>query len=175
LGAGGVGVAADPVLYDPPETELSMPANFPEEALVEVRDLHRAREVLAVVEIVSPGNKDDTEARKAFAGKCLSYLSKEIGLVVLDIVTDRLANLHNQIVRLAGRGEPFVVADEPATSAAAYRPVHRKRKDVIDIWTWPLAIGATLPAVPLALKGFGCVRLDLEATYAEACERSRIP
>jgi hypothetical protein len=32
-----------------------------------------------------------------------------------------------------------------------------------------------LAGVPLVLKGYGCVRLDLEATYMEACARLRIP
>jgi hypothetical protein len=172
---GGVGVAAEPVLYTPPETDLSMPAQFPEDILVEVRDLQHARQVLAVIELVSPGNKDDTDARESFAGKCLSYLAKGMGLVVIDIVSDRLANLHNVLIRHAAKDAKLLMAGEPPLYVAAYRPVHREKKDVIDLWTWPLVIGSALPSVPLALKGYGCVRLDLEATYSEACERSRIP
>jgi hypothetical protein len=172
---GGVGVAVEPVLYTPPETDLTMAADFPEDILVEIRDLHRARQVLAVVELVSPGNKDDEEARESFAGKCLSYLAKGIGLVVIDIVSDRLANLHNVLARLAKQDAKLRMAGDPPLYATAYRPAHRNKEDLIDLWTWPLAVGSPLPAVPLALKGFGCVRLDLEATYAEACERSRIP
>jgi hypothetical protein len=172
--AGGVAVAAEPITYAPP-VGLTMPADFPEEVLVEIRDLQHARRVLAVVELVSPGNKDDSAARQGFAGKCLSYLARGLGLVVIDVVTEHHRNLHNELVRLAGHGDSFLMAGDPPVYAAAYRPVHRKKEDLIDLWTWPLAVGAALPAVPLALKGFGCVRLDLEATYAEACERSRIP
>lgn len=172
---GGVGVAAEPVTYTPPATGLTMPAAFPPEILVEIRDLHRTRQVLAVVEVVSPGNKDDEQTRLAFAGKCLSYLSKGIGLLVMDIVTNRLANLHNTLVHLGKQDTRFEMVGSPPIYVAAYRPVHRNREDVIDLWHWPLAVGSPLPAVPLALKGFGCVRLDLEATYTEACERSRIP
>jgi hypothetical protein len=172
---GGVGVAVEPVLYTPPATGMSMSVNFPEDILVEIRDLQRARQVLAVVELVSPGNKDDAEARSVFAGKCLSYLAKGIGLVIIDIVSDRLANLHNVLIHLAENDAKFLIPGDPPLYVAAYRPVHRNKEDLIDLWHWPLAIGAALPAVPLALKGYGCVRLDLEATYAEACEHSRIP
>src|SRR5437763_11226170 len=67
---GGGGVAAEPGAYTPP-TATTLPADFPEEGLVEIRDLHRARQVLAGGTLVSPGNKDDEEAREAFAGKWL--------------------------------------------------------------------------------------------------------
>lgn len=173
-GTGGTGVATEPVLYAPPAPALAMSAHFPEEVLVEVRDLRRARQVLGVLELVSPGNKDD-EARTTFAGKCLSYLAKGIGLVVIDIVTDRLSNLHNALVELGKQESKFEMPGDPPTYAAAYRPVHRAGQDLIDLWHWPLAVGGPLPTIPLALKGFGCVALNLDATYAEACERSRIP
>ncbi len=172
---GGVGVVVEPVIYSPPASNLTMTAAFPEEILVEIRDLYRARQVLAVIEIVSPGNKDDAQAREAFAGKCLSYLAKGLGLVIIDVVTERLANLHNVLVRLARQDETLVMPGDPPLYVAAYRPIRRNKEDLIDLWQWPLAVGSALPAVPLALKGFGCVRLDLEATYSEACERSRIP
>jgi len=171
----GVGVAVEPVLYTPPATSMTMSADFPEEIMVEIRDLHRARQVLAVIELVSPGNKDDTIARESFAGKCLGYLAKGMGLVIIDIVSDRLANLHNELVRAAGREATFLMANDPPLYAAAYRPVHRRMKDVIDLWTWPLSIGGVLPSVPLPLKGVGCVQLDLELSYTEACEHCRIP
>ncbi len=173
--AGGVGVAVEPVLYTPPEADMTMSAKFPEDILVEVRDLHRARQVLAVVELVSPGNKDDAQAREAFAGKCLSYLAKGRGLVVIDIVSERLANLHNELIRLIGYESKLLMADDSSLYATAYRPVSRNKKDMIDLWTWLLTIGGALPAVPLALKNVGCVRLDLEASYTEACEHCRIP
>ena len=174
-GTGGLAVAIEPVLYAPPVPELSMSAEFPEEVLVEIRDLQRGRQVLAVVEIVSPGNKDDEEAKLSFAGKCLSYLSKGIGLVVLDIVTEGAENLHNVMIHLAKQDVQFEMAGDPQTYAASYRPVRRKRQDFIDLWHWPLVVGEALPTIPLALKGYGCIALNLEATYSEACVRARIP
>lgn len=170
---GGLAVATE--VYAPPATDLSMPADFPPETKIEVKDITDDYRVIGVVEIVSRGNKKEQSEREQFAAKCLSYLGKGIGLVVIDIVTDRGWNLHNELVRLAEKDDKFLMAGDPPIYVTAYRPVNRKKKDLIDLWLWPLAVGSPLPAVPLALKGFGCVRLDLEATYAEACERSRIP
>jgi hypothetical protein len=172
---GGVAVAVEPVVYSPPDTELVMPVAFPVEYTVEIRDTDRASRVVAVIELVSPANKKEAHRREQFAGKCLSYLAKGLGLVIIDIVTERLWNLHNQLVRLAGHDLKLLMAGDPPLYVTTYRPVHRNKADVIDLWLWPLTIGAMLPGVPLALKGFGCVKLELETTYSEACERSRIP
>jgi len=171
---GGVAVATAPEVYSPPAAELSMPAAFPQEYEVEIRDTHRASRVIGVIELVSPANKKEASKRAQFAAKCLSFLGHGIGLVVIDVVTERLWNLHNELVRLAGHDSKFLMPNDPPLYVTAYRPVHRDREDVIDLWSWPLAIGSALPAVPLALRDFGCVRLELEATYSEACERDGI-
>lgn len=171
----GVGLALATEVYAPPAATVSIPAAFPDELLVEVREFDEGRRLLAVVEIVSPANKKEADERTRFAAKCLSVLDKGIGLVVVDVVTDRHANLHNRMVELAGHDPSAAMADAPATYCVAYRPVSRDRETFIDQWHHPLAVGAPLPVVPLYLKGYGCVRLDLEATYREACERSRIP
>ncbi|MBX9627711.1 MAG: DUF4058 family protein [Gemmataceae bacterium] len=170
---GGAALAVE--VYAPPAATISVPAVFPDECMVEIRDQEAGRRLLAVVELVSPANKKEADERNRFAGKCLSYLYRGIGLVMIDIVTERHANLHNLMVELAGHDPASAVAGDPATYCVAYRPVSRKGETFIDEWHHPLAVGSPLPTVPLYLKGYGCVRLDLEATYAEACERSRIP
>jgi len=45
---------------------------------------------VAAIELVSPGNKDRPETCRLFAAKCVAYLTRGIGLVVIDIVTERL-------------------------------------------------------------------------------------
>ena len=173
---GGVAVAeaVAAVTYAPPATALSMPARFPDEFKVEVRDVENHYRVLAVVELVSKGNKKEADEREQFAARCLSYLGKGVGLVVIDIVTESHFNLHNELVRVAEHDAKFLMPDDQWIYTTAYRPVSRKKKDLIDLWQWPLAVGEALPAVPLALQGSGCVRLDLEASDVEACVRLRI-
>ena len=58
--------------------------------------------------------------------------------------------------------------------ATAYRPVHRQERTEIDLWREPLAVGQSLPTLPLAVRGLGCLPIDLEATYMEARQRGRI-
>ena len=174
-GAAPSSVAVMTETYAPPTTALHMPAHFPDEIKVEVRDVEDDYRILAVVELVSKGNKKEADEREQFAAKCLSYLGKGIGLVVIDIVTDSHFNLHNELVRIAEHDDKFLMPEDVWIYAAAYRPVSRRKTDLIDLWLWPLKVGEALPAVPLALKSYGCVRLDLEATYAETCARTRTP
>ena len=126
------------------------------------------------VELVSPGNKDRATERRAFATKCAGYLYSGIGLIVVDVVTERTANLHNEIVRVMD-GDPGLLMPEPGgLYAVAYRPVVRDWAAAIDQWVRPLAVGGPLPELPLRLVGDFFVSVDFEAAYQEACRRRRI-
>ncbi|HEX7376049.1 MAG TPA: DUF4058 family protein, partial [Pirellulales bacterium] len=130
--------------------------------------------LVGAIELVSPGNKDRLEARRAFAAKCVAYLTRGIGLIVADIVTNRLANMHNEIVASLGHSRPFTLDESMATYAVAYRPARRSVGDQIEIWPRPLTVGDSLPILPLALRGAETVPVDLDETYHEACVRSRL-
>jgi len=92
----------------------------------------------------------------------------------VDIVTNRLANLHNEVVGMLGHAEPFLLPASVTTYAAAYRPSRPPAGDQIELWPEPLAVGRALPVLPLALRNAGVVPVDLEETYAEARGRSRL-
>lgn len=94
--------------------------------------------------------------------------------MIVDIVTNRQANLHDELVRLLEKGDEFLLSPTPLY-ATAYRPVRSATSDQIEIWSAALSVGQSLPILPLALDKGACVPLDLEATYAEACQRSRLP
>jgi hypothetical protein len=160
--------------WAPPLPALVIPALFPDEIEVQVLGGPTGAQLVAAVELVSPGNKDRLEARRAFACKCASYLQMGIGLVVVDVVTDRLANLHDELMRLMEQGDGLLFPGTPTTYAAAYRPVRRKEADQVECWPAALAVGQPLPVVPLALRGGPTLPLDLEATYGEARQRSRL-
>jgi len=55
--------------------------------------------------------------------------------------------------------------------AVAYRPLYDDTGTHFQTWTFPLAIDAVLPAVPLSLEAEVCVPVDLENSYSEACRR----
>jgi len=168
--AGGVATAT----WAPPAATTVLDAVFPDSFEVQVIDSRDDALVVAVVELVSPRNKDRAEARQAFAVKCAAYLQRGLGLIVADIVTSRHADFYAELVQLLCQPESAGLLGEATLHAAAYRPIRRQEKNQIDVWLTPLAVGQTLPLLPLALRGGGCVPLDLEATYTTARERSRL-
>ncbi len=75
---------------------------------------------------------------------------------------------------MLGHAEPFLLAPSISTYAVAYRPSRQPSGDQIELWPEPLSLGGRLPELPLALRNAGVVPLDLEETYSEARERSRL-
>jgi hypothetical protein len=170
---GGTATLSAPV-WAPPVPALVLPAVFPDELEVLVYNSEGGPTLVAAVELVSPGNKDRAEYRQAFAIKCASHLQQGVGVVVVDVVTSRQANLHDELVRLLGQAPAFTFPGGAPLYAVAYRPARRPAGDQIDVWPAPLTVGQTLPIMPLPLRGFGCVPLDLETSYTEARQRSRL-
>jgi hypothetical protein len=126
---------------------------------------------VAAVELVSPGNKDRDEARRAFAAKCAAYLQQALGLIVVDIVTNRPSHLFAEL--MAQMYPDQSLPTDPPLTATSYRPVRVDGADSRELRVRPLEVGRPLPELPLALGGLGHVMLDLEATYEEARERGR--
>ena len=151
-----------------------MPIVFPDDIEVQVFSTVTGATLVAAIELVSPGNKDRPETRQAFAAKCVSYLTRGIGLIVVDIVTNRLANLHNEVMGLLGHGEAFLLTPAATTYAVAYRPSRQSSGDQLELWPAPLALNQPLPVLPLAPRNAGTVPVDLEMTYSGACQRSRL-
>jgi hypothetical protein len=168
--AGGVAVQT----WAPPMTTLVAPAVFPDDFAVHVHDQLDGAQLVAAVELASPRNKDRSESRRAFAAKCAAYLQRGIGLISIDIVTSRHANLHNELAQLLGWDGSLQMPADAFLYAVAYRPARRQERSEIDIWPVPLAVDGTLPLLPLALKRARAVPLDLETTYTHARQRSRL-
>lgn len=127
--------------------------------------------LVGAIELVSPANKDRPEHRDAFLAKCQTCLQQGLGLVVVDVVTNRHANLHRELVaRLGGspQGPP------PELYASAYHPLEREGSSCLDLWEEALTLGAALPTMPLWLRGVGCYPVDLEQTYQRTCRELRL-
>ena len=130
--------------------------------------------LVGAIELVSPSNKDRPTARRACALKCLNYLNAGIGLIVVDIVTERRANLHDEMAQLVSGAAPRFPGT-PALYAAAYRPFRRGDEEKVSVWPVPLTVGDVLPVLPHWLRAVAePVRVDLEAAYTEARQRSAI-
>ena len=168
----GTATAVQTRVWAPPTPVAVMPAEFPDDFEVQVFSNIAGPTLVAVIELVSPRNKDRDEARQAFAAKCAAYLQRGIGLIIVDTVTSRHANLHDELMTLLGQA--FAFPTPTPLYATAYRPAHREERNEIDLWREPLAVGQPLPTLPLAVRGLGCLPIDLEATYTEARQRGRI-
>jgi hypothetical protein len=167
-------VNQNPALDAPPRPGAVMPTVFPDVFGVRVFSSMTGPTLVAAIELVSPGDKDRDETRRAFAAKCATYLQQGIGLLVVDIVTSRHANLHDDLMALLGHTDGFVFPTPTPLYATAYRPAHREERNEIDLWRESLRIGQMLPTLPLAVRGLGCLPIDLETTYMEARRRGRI-
>ena len=163
-----------PLTWAPPAAARTMPAVFPDTFEVRVFSTTGGLTLVAAIELISPGNKDRPEERRAFAAKCASYLFQGVALIIIDVVTSRRANLHNETMRLMNAADEFLLSVEPDLYAVAYRPVLRGDKPEIDLWTAPVAVGQPLPTLPLRLTGDLFVPVDFEAAYMEACRRRRL-
>jgi hypothetical protein len=157
-----------------PAAVMTILIEFPDDLEVHVRDERDDARLVAVVELVSPANKDRPESRSAFAAKSAAYLYRGVGLVALDVVTGRRFNLHNELIDLLRVDSRFAMPEDALLYAVSYRPVKRGDADQIEVWPAVLKIGAELPVLPLALRGTQPVPLDLEAAYNDACRRSRL-
>jgi hypothetical protein len=169
-GPGGVAVQT----YAPPAATMVMPALYPDNLEVQVRDARDDARLVAVIELVSPRNKDRPEGRRAFAAKCAAYLQRGVGVITVDAVTTRQANMHNELVRLLELEDRFQMPADVSLAAVAYRPARRGGANELDVWATALAIGGPLPVLPLALLRQRAIPLDLEATYTEARQRMRL-
>ncbi|MFO0953779.1 MAG: hypothetical protein U0835_22010 [Isosphaeraceae bacterium] len=136
--------------WKPPEPELSVAVEWPEvdDVRVEVLTEEGDPRVAAAVELVSPRNKDWPRVRDAFAFKCVEYLRHGCGVVVVDVVTSRRADLRAGLFASLGAEPPADVS--PALSAASYRPAVRDGEGLLLAWPAALEVGRPLPTLPLA-------------------------
>ena len=102
-------------LWTPPAATMIIPAAFPDRFEVLVFESEGGARLVAAIELVSPANKDRDAHRRAFSLKCASYLCQGISLIVIDIVTSRQANLHDEIDAIA-RSRRSVFFPVPVTA-----------------------------------------------------------
>lgn len=165
------------VLWAPPQPSSISSIEFPEEEVFEIQVIRRfgGAQLRAAIELVSPGNKDRASNRHAFVVKCASYLHSGVSVVVIDVVTERQANLHAEVLQLLeiNGGTPW--KSPSGLDAVSYRIAGANGDHRLETWREPLAVGAMLPTLPLWLEPDLSVPLRLEQTYQAACASLRIP
>lgn len=166
---GGVAVAA----WAPAAPAILLDTEFPEPDEYEV-NIYRQDEfrLVATVELVSPENKDRPENRQTFVNKCEALLKKDVCVTIVDPVTNRTANLYGEL--LDELDAPRTAVSRSAIYAATCRGRRSGPRWRLESWEHELAVGATLPTLPLWLSPDLMVPLELEATYEDTCRGLRI-
>ena len=158
--SGGVAVATTkPAVF-------TLEAQFPDEFEVQINEFRDGMRLSAVIELLSPGNKDREAERRRFTSKCAAYLSLGVGVIVVDVVTNRRINLHNQLIEELGDGR-FPALPETPSYVAAYKP-DPWNANSIEVWPYAAPVGSPIPSVPLPLRDGPSIMVDLEGTYCEA-------
>jgi hypothetical protein len=173
---GRKGVAT--AVWVPPRPKIAVKVDFARLDSYEIRvyqDLGGA-ELRAAVELVSPANKDRAGSRLTFAAKCAGYLKHGIGLVIVDVVTARMANLHKELIKvLEVKSRRAAWQSSTGLYGIAYRTLSTCKGPRVEAWPETLALGHPLPTLPLWLAPDLCVPLRLEESYLATCRSLRIP
>jgi hypothetical protein len=170
------GAVGGTAVWAPPAPTLTLPLEIGPTDTFEVQVLRNfgGPQLRAAIELVSPGNKDRPSARRAFAAKCAGYLRKGVSVTVIDVVTERSANLHADILRALERTEEPFWESPTHLYAGAYRSVITAGKSHLEAWPHALALGEPLPELPLWLEVELSVPLRLEESYVVTCGSLRM-
>jgi len=165
---GGVATA----VWAAAEPSVAVETEIPDDDVYEVRiyDNARGRTLVAVIELVSPANKDRPEKRNAFVGKCAALLRSGIAVSIVDVVTVRQSNLYVELMAFLGQTDPTMSTETPAIYAASCRWLVQGERAFLQTWSHVLTVGQPLPTLPLWLAATRVVPLDLEQSYEKACD-----
>ena len=168
------GAAAAPQrIWAPPQPVQTIPFTpAPDNIEVRLFESSGGPTLIGAIELVSPANKDRAEHRQAFVSKCETYLHQGVGLLIVDIVTNRKANLQREL--LARLQFPEMNDTDESLYASAYRIVERDKQTQLDVWQETLNLGKELPTMPLWLRGNWCLPVELQETYERTCRELKI-
>ena len=126
---------------------------------------HGRGTVVAIIEIMSPGNKDSRNAIRTFVEKAADILNQGVNLLVVDLFPPTPRDpqgIHKAIWDEFG-DEPFeALPDKPLTVASYIGG------DVPTAYVESVGLGDPLPSPPIFLSETRYIPAPLEATYMQA-------
>ncbi len=156
------------VIADPPQTRFTAEAEMDDYALKRRTIVIRhssGDDIVALLEIVSPGNKSSWHAIRSFVEKAVEALYRGYHLLIVDLFPPGPRDpqgIHAAIWREISDELFTLPPDEPLT-LAAYSSGQRKIG-----YIEPTAVGKTLIDMPLFLFEGGHILVPFEATYQAA-------
>lgn len=121
---------------------------------------------VAMIEITSPGNKNHKHSFNAFIQKAVELIEYRVHLLIVDPfppTSNDPNGLHGTIWSQIDNTAPFTIDPNKPLSLVAY-----ECGLVTDAYLEPIAVGDTLPNMPLFLAPNQYIFVPLEATYQAA-------
>jgi hypothetical protein len=161
--ADGGGVAlAGPRLQPTAETDMAFYRR--KQSTVAVRHVSGDR-IVAIIEVVSPGNKASRNPIRAFVQKVAELLDKGVHLLILDLLPPGRRDpdgIHGEIWEEIA-AQPYNAPKDKPLTLVAYESALLIRSYVVHV-----AVGDILPDMPLFLEPQKVVEVPLETSYHAA-------
>jgi hypothetical protein len=124
--------------------------------------------VVAVIEIISPGNKSSRRAITMFTRKAARYLRHGVNLLIVDLFPPCRRDpqgIHPKIWERIEDVDFTLPPDKPLTCAS-----YHDAGGSLTAYVEPVAVGDSLPSMPIFLNEDRYVECPLESTYAASWE-----
>ena len=120
---------------------------------------------MAIIEIVSPGNKESRNAIRSFVEKAADFLNQGVNLLIVDLFPPGPRDPHgiHKVIWDEFGDEPFVAPVGKPLTVAAY-----VAGEVPTAYVESVGIGDALPSLPIFLSETRYVPAPLEKTYTDA-------
>lgn len=121
--------------------------------------------IIALIEILSPGNKSSRHAFRSFLEKAAAALVQGYHLLLIDLQPPTVRDpqgIHGALWAEICDGDYVAPSDKPLTLAAYSAGLLKKA------YVEPIAVGDSLPDMPLFLDPSAYVPVPLEKTYLSA-------
>ena len=161
---GGTALAVDPKTFA--ETRVPRPDALPLPRRLVVRE-SRNYDLVAVLEIVSPANRDRPESVNQFAVKIDQLLGAGVHVMLIDLFASGRHDpdgMHGAVLGRIAPDEPYTHPDATARTVASYGA---DSTDFRVLVARP-RLGEPLPDTPLSLAPDRYVIVPLEQTYLQA-------
>jgi hypothetical protein len=123
---------------------------------------HELGEVVAVIEVMSPGNKDRRHSFRTFVNKAIDLIQQQVNLLIIDPFPPGPhdpTGIHGAIWDELADQRFELPSDKPLT-LVAYQ-VEPIRTSYVE----PIVVGDRLPDMPLFLEADYYINVPLEETY----------
>lgn len=155
--------ASDHVSIEAPQAELLTIAEEPSVKVnfLEIRDATRGDQLITLLEVLSPSNKQPGPDRDAFERKQEEVLSSETNWIEIDLLREGMRIACHPAVDTHCRRKSY------AHSVVVSRAVRRRPKLVLELYGFPLKDRLPVISIPLRHPDLD-VRLDLGQAFARA-------